>query len=48
MHVEPLVFENVGLIVAIIFVITPTVAVITHIALFYLIFDLKFRTLSVK
>ena len=48
MHIEPLIFENVRLIVAIIFVITSTVAVITHIALFYLIFDLKFRTLGIK
>lgn len=49
MQVKPLVLENIGLIiVAIIFGIACTISVITHIALFDLIFNLEFCTLGVK
>ena len=48
MHVEPLVFENIGLDVIIVFVIAPKISVISHIALFNLIFNLEFGALGVK
>lgn len=48
MHVQPFVFENVGLVVAIVFVIAPTIPVISHVALFNLIFNLEFGALGIE